>query len=597
MRKKILQTMRFQTKLSLTVSLLITVLMMISAAVLNRIMLQNTWQNWDRANQQVFQSMLLSMENQLKHMDEVSKNVHASALIQRTFQNIPAHEGNYFDRDPLLSSSLSGEIYSAVGSLPLNGQITVVSRTGDYVYVDNQTGDLVLGPANVLALDEVRWGLTTREFVHISVSEHDPWHTNRDAILTLTRPLRTSYETLGVILYSVPLETLNKLYSAYLLDDDISLALLNEEQQVLYKYAPGDTQPMPDNWYTETTSARLDSYESSRTRIIIEPVGNTGLRLAQMISLDSLRSQVMRLQIVLIGSYLAALICVLVMTNLVMRRLSAPLRQLRSQVDRISLDGELLVTAQNENNEIHALGDAIGEMVQRFRIQNERLLLARERDMHSSLNAMEAQLNSHFLYNTLAVIGAVGQMEGSQTTPRLCAQLASLLRYSVQFNFQCVTLRDELDNVRNYLNIMAMRYAGQTDFLWELDPATYAIQVPKLILQPIVENCFKHGFEGREGPRRIRIISRCDDMRWSVEVRNNGVPMSQDAIDSINQRLERYREELGRERLDGRSFGTGFGLGNTALRLYLFYKSDETFRIGTEGEETIVEIGGPIHAK
>ena len=98
--------------------------------------------------------------------------------------------------------------------------------------------------------------------------------------------------------------------------------------------------------------------------------------------------------------------------------------------------------------------------------------------MQSSLNAMEAQLNSHFLYNTLAVIGAVGQMEGSRTTPRLCAKLASLLRYSVDFNFKCVTLGDELQNVRDYLEIMGMRYAGQVDFVWELDETAEAITVP-----------------------------------------------------------------------------------------------------------------------
>ena len=217
--------------------------------------------------------------------------------------------------------------------------------------------------------------------------------------------------------------------------------------------------------------------------------------------------------------------------------------------------------------------------------------------MQSSLNAMEAQLNSHFLYNTLAVIGAVGQMEGSRTTPRLCAKLASLLRYSVDFNFKCVTLGDELQNVRDYLEIMGMRYAGQVDFVWELDETAEAITVPKLILQPIVENCFKHGFENHEGIKRIRIISRCDAARWSVEVRNNGAPMTPEIIEGICQRFARYREELGRGRLDARAVGTGFGLGNTVLRLYLFYKGDETFRIATEGEETVVEIGGIIHAR
>ena len=73
--------------------------------------------------------------------------------------------------------------------------------------------------------------------------------------------------------------------------------------------------------------------------------------------------------------------------------------------------------------------------------------------------------------------------------------------------------------------------------------------------------------------------------------------MTPETIESIYQRFAQYREELSTGRLDAREIGTGFGLGNTVLRLFLFYKGDETFHISLEGQETVVKIGGPIHGR
>ena len=102
--------------------------------------------------------------------------------------------------------------------------------------------------------------------------------------------------------------------------------------------------------------------------------------------------------------------------------------------------------------------------------------------------------------------------------------------------------------------------------IWQISPQAAQIEVPKLILQPIVENCFKHSFHNQEGMKQIKIINQCDAERWSIEVRNNGEPMTPETIESI-------------------------------YRLFLFYKGDETFHISLEGQETVVKIGGPIHGR
>lgn len=591
-----LKKMCLQTKLFLAVSSMITILMLFFGVVLSQVILQNARKNWDTANQQVINTISANFSRALWDLNEVSKHIHTSAELHKVFRSIPQEEGNYFDKNPLIRDKLLSELYDALGGRNLNGQIMVVSRYGDYIYVDNRPDDCTPNSAQILGQKAVQWGLATEDFMQIFLPDQDLLHESKEPMLTLARPLRTSWQTYGVILYSVPLERFNWICEPYLKNSDSSVVLVNQNREIFYEYTDGNVSA-PEEWYMANQIEEHAQYDKGRFCVMTLRLEGTDAYLVQVSGLGSLREQIRRIQIVLICSYVMVLICALLSIDFVIKRLTMPLQQLRKEVDQISLDGVLLIPKDHENNEIQTLREAISEMVQRFREQNERLLLAREYDLKSRLNAMEAQLNSHFLYNTLAVIGAVGQMEGSQTVPRLCAKLAKLLRYSVDYNFKCVTLQDELNNVRDYLEIMGARYNGQTDFIWEISPQAAQIEVPKLILQPIVENCFKHSFHNQEGMKQIKIINRCDAERWSIEVRNNGEPMTPETIEGIYQRFAQYREELSIGRLDAREIGKGFGLGNTVLRLFLFYKGDETFRISIDGIETVVEIGGPIHGK
>lgn len=153
--------MRFQTKLFVVVSSMISVLLIASALIVSQIMLKNTRQNWDIANRQIFHSLSMALNSQIKSMDEIAKSIHASVELKNVYQEIPEHEGNYFNRNPLARDRMMSTIYTALGSRPLNGRIAVVSRYGDYVYVDNQTGDIELKVHQVMAQETVRWGLET----------------------------------------------------------------------------------------------------------------------------------------------------------------------------------------------------------------------------------------------------------------------------------------------------------------------------------------------------------------------------------------------------------------------------------------------------
>ena len=210
-------------------------------------------------------------------------------------------------------------------------------------------------------------------------------------------------------------------------------------------------------------------------------------------------------------------------------------------------------------------------------------------------------MNPHFLYNTLAVIGMAGLSNGNMTVSTMCSELANLLRYSLSYTRQAVLLEQEITNAKSYLYIMKMRYEEDLIYEWNLDESLNSISVPKLILQPLIENCFQHGFQQTEHeilpPWKIRITSFRDDTYWYLSITNNGAPFRKEKLIQLQERLQAFKEpEYDENEFEDLVKRQGFGLENTILRLNIYYQGKEFFDVATDDgtEETTVTIGGPV---
>ena len=224
----------------------------------------------------------------------------------------------------------------------------------------------------------------------------------------------------------------------------------------------------------------------------------------------------------------------------VSQSLTAPLRQLKEKLEKRGLESKVNLEVVTDNNEVTMLSETIENILNQIHIQNQKLISMKELALKAHMNALEAQMNPHFLYNTLSVIGTYGLENGNLRVARMCGELSNLLRYSMNYQNKTVSLQEELDNIRDYLHIMEMRYEHMLECTWDLAKMKEDIQVPKLILQPIVENCFKHGFK---------------------------------------------------ELMDG----TGVGLKNTMIRMHVYYQGKEHLRFFTEQGITVVELGGMLY--
>ena len=164
----------------------------------------------------------------------------------------------------------------------------------------------------------------------------------------------------------------------------------------------------------------------------------------------------------------------------------------------------------------------------------------------------------------------------------ICDQFAQMLRYSTDTRSRTATMAEEIENVRNYLMLAKARYEENLEFVIDVPDDLTGITVPKLTLQPIVENALTHGFDGKNVLRRLSVTGRIENTQLILEIRDNGTGFSDEMLHSLRSRIEEI--EAGKVSIE--STGGHIGLVNTCLRLH--YYSKGAMRVSIRNENGAV---------
>jgi two-component system sensor histidine kinase YesM len=220
--------------------------------------------------------------------------------------------------------------------------------------------------------------------------------------------------------------------------------------------------------------------------------------------------------------------------------------------------------------------DEIGILYNRyFTMLQEIDTLIRERyhnqfiAMSSKMKALEAQINSHFLFNTLATMNSIAELEEVESLSTMSKALGDMFRYSIKINRDLVMLKEELGHVHNYMTIQSFRYGDKIRLETDIPEELETFPMLKLILQPIVENAVYHGIEKKKGQGAVRIRAWEQDGGISVEVRDDGVGIPPDRLVEVRDML---RRPAGFEELDpGNNDARSIGMYNVHARIALYY--------------------------
>ena len=215
-----------------------------------------------------------------------------------------------------------------------------------------------------------------------------------------------------------------------------------------------------------------------------------------------------------------------------------------------------------------------GMEVERVMKENELLMETHLKD--AQLKYLQAQINPHFLFNTLNAGAQLAMMEGADRTYQYVQNMAEFFRYNVKKGDATVTIREEIELVDNYIYILNVRFSGDIHYEKKVDNSLLQVEMPSMILQPVVENCVNHGIREMAGKGRICLnVYRIDDVAC-ISVRDNGAGMSQETIDKVLSGV--YKDE---EHTAG---SNGIGMDNVIARLKLFTETDDVMSIVSEGE-------------
>lgn len=268
------------------------------------------------------------------------------------------------------------------------------------------------------------------------------------------------------------------------------------------------------------------------------------------------------------------------------RSITGPLVALSKRAEDVA-DGDLTVIEpiQSQIHEIQTLSVGMEQMIGRLDVQMKEGQQRQESLRRTELALLQAQINPHFLYNTLDTIIWLIEAEKTEEAVEMVSNLSSFFRHSLSKGEDVITLEEEERHVRSYLQIQHARYKDIMEYTVDIDPALHGIQIPKLTLQPLVENALYHGIKLKRAVGLIQICGWKEAGHVILQVSDNGVGMTQDRLEHLRSSMEQN------ERI-------GFGLSAVNQRLQLQFGKDYGLSVTSrEGIGTTVTARIPILEK
>lgn len=308
--------------------------------------------------------------------------------------------------------------------------------------------------------------------------------------------------------------------------------------------------------------------------------------------------------IIIIGAILFNIVLALWFTY----KITKPIISLSRSADEISrgnFDTEQVVV--DTDDEISIMADAFNRMKSsiktyineikgkaelegRLKEQEMQNLIMKNLLKDAELQALQSQINPHFIFNTLNAGVQVAMLEGADRTCTFIENVANLFRYNMRKLDKSVTLREEISNINNYIYVLKTRFADRIEFSQEIDEDVIDVQMPCMILQPLVENAFIHGIGEMETGGKITLRVEKNDGMAVVIIEDNGKGMDEGRIRSVMEstgQIDMTRAKTGHT--------TGIGMNNVISRLKLFFNKDNIVSLySNPGKGTRIVIRIPI---
>lgn len=256
------------------------------------------------------------------------------------------------------------------------------------------------------------------------------------------------------------------------------------------------------------------------------------------------------------------MICVsMIITGFISSGLTRPLELLMNTIQKIGNGNVQLRAKIVKEDEIGELAQQFNEMLDQMEELKQKEYQTKQLLNRAEYKALQAQVNPHFLYNTLDTMASIAEIRNCPEVSHMSQSLALIFRYSLNMKDPFSTVENEIVHLKNYIYVMDMRMHDNIQYTFDVDEMTLKSKLPRLSLQPIVENAINHGLRNKRGKKKIGIQIKREQMDLVICIEDNGIGLDTSAIN----------ESLRKNELDFVEKGNSIGLHNINARLKMLY--------------------------
>jgi len=413
-----------------------------------------------------------------------------------------------------------------------------IASIGVFGYNGRFVSDGGIGNMNPnVSVPDQSWYRQAREGqgkVVISPSHVQPVFDDYRWVVSLSREVRNADNSrgLGILLVDLNFSVINDILSGIELGKRGYVFIVDQGGRIVY-------HPQQQLLYSNLKQEKIDealalgsgsfiSDEGGQSRIYTVQDSGFGWKIVGVSYVNELVNNKGQMQTSFVTLGGISLVVALLLSFLLSRNLSRPIHQMQKHMSEVEKGNFDIQVPVDSTREIGMLARAFNLMVVRIRELMAQVVKEQEFKRKSELNALQAQINPHFLYNTLDSIVWMAENNKSAEVVRMTSALARLFRASISKGSELVPIRNEIEHISNYLTIQKMRYRDKLDFHIDADDGIKHFLTLKVLLQPLVENAIYHGIKNKYGTGVIRISGEREGETIVLRVCDNGVGMDEE---------------------------------------------------------------------
>lgn len=384
---------------------------------------------------------------------------------------------------------------------------------------------------------------------------------------------------LGVLLVDMDYSSISRMMKQInTLNTEQYYYLCDSSGQIIYH--PRQIQ-ISDGIYNENSKAAAgykdgvydERFEGESRKVVVNTISYTGWKLVGVIPNATFTHGTVSIRYFIAILVLLMAMMLVVINRVVSVRISSPILKLDDSVKGYEA-GETPEIYIGGSLEIRHLGHSIQRSYEQIDTLMKKIVLEQNERRKSELDALQSQINPHFLYNTLESIVWMVEGERNNEAVFMLSQLAKLFRISLSKGSTVITVKDELQHAQSYMNIQKIRYKNTFSISFHVDPAIYGYCTVKLILQPILENAINYGVSGMDDCGEITVTGRLEGSNLILAVTDNGRGMTREEAELVLTDSERVHKH-----------GSGVGLVNVNNRIQILFGKEYGLVIESEPDE------------